>query len=148
MKSALRHLVILFTILCGTTISGASIQEAQAEVIFGKACFHEGELGFSANFNAPKTTPVGSTRHVEIPPAENGAYFGMLENGKAYVGKGPPSRARKSLRKKSREQNSPVDDIAHYPEAASFAKEAELIEDLGGLDAPDLLNKINSPGKK
>jgi RHS repeat-associated protein len=100
---------------------------------------------------AAKSAPVGSTRHIDIPDAENGAYFGMLENGKAYVGKGPPSRARQSLRRKSREQQSPVDDIAHYPEAddaAAFKKEAELIEDLGGVDAPDLLNKRNSPGKK
>ena len=100
---------------------------------------------------AAKTTPVGSTRHIDIPDADNGAYFGMLENGKGYVGKGPPGRARTSLRAKSRQEKSPVDDIAHYPkpdDAAAFAKEAELIEDLGGIGAPNLLNKINSPGKK
>jgi Pretoxin HINT domain len=100
--------------------------------------------------DAAKGTPIGSTRHVEIPEAENGAYFGMLENGKAYGGKGPPSRARKSLRRKSREHQSPVDDIAYYPEAddaAAFKREAELIEDLGGIGAPDLINQRNSPGK-
>jgi hypothetical protein len=51
----------------------------------------------------------------------------------------------------SRAQQSPVDDIAHYPEAddaAAFKKEAELIDDLGGIGARGLLNRINSPGKK
>jgi len=95
--------------------------------------------------------PLGSTRHVEIPDADNGAYFGMLQNGKVYVGKGPPSRARQSLRRKSREQMSPVDDIAYYPaqnDSEAFLKEAELIEELGGIGVPGLLNKLNSPGKQ
>jgi len=95
--------------------------------------------------------PLGSTRHIEIPDADNGAYFGMLQNGQVYVGKGPPSRARQSLRRKSREQMSPVDDIAYYPaqnDSEAFLKEAELIEDLGGIGVPGLLNKLNSPGKQ
>jgi len=114
----------------------------------GAGCAVSGAAGKATD--AATATPIGSTRHVEIPDAENGAYFGMLENGKAYVGKGPPSRARQSLRRKSREQQSPVDDIAYYPEAddaAAFKKEAQLIEDLGGLGAPDLLNQRKSPGK-
>jgi hypothetical protein len=75
----------------------------------------------------------------------------LLDEGTAYIGKGGTSRARKSARRVSRQQDSPVDDIAHWPEAddvSSFAKEAELIESVGGLNAPGLLNKINSPGKK
>lgn len=58
MKPALRLLLTLFTILCSTTISGASIQESQAGVAFEKAaCVLEAESHFSANFNAPKKTP-------------------------------------------------------------------------------------------
>jgi CCR4-NOT transcriptional regulation complex NOT5 subunit len=46
---------------------------------------------------------------------------------------------------------SPVDDIAYYQansDSAAFLKEAELIEDMGGIGTPGLLNKINPPGKQ
>jgi hypothetical protein len=56
MNPALRLLLTLFTILCCTTISGANIQETHSGVVFEKACVLEGEVGFWANFNAPKST--------------------------------------------------------------------------------------------
>jgi hypothetical protein len=93
---------------------------------------------------------VASTRHVILDSADNGGYMVLLDDGSAYIGKGGTARARKSARRVSRLQDSPVDDIAHWPEpddATGFAKEAELIESVGGVDAPGLLNKINSPGK-
>jgi len=56
LKALLPLLLTLFTILCCTTISGASIQETHSGVIFEKACVHEGGTGDWANFNAPKST--------------------------------------------------------------------------------------------
>ncbi len=96
-------------------------------------------------------TAVGVTKHVGLDKADNGAYMVLLEDGNAYIGKGGTTRARKSARKHSNQQNSAVDDIAHWPEvddASAFVKEAELIESVGGKDAPNLLNQIDSPGKK
>nr|WP_319491029.1 RHS repeat-associated core domain-containing protein [uncultured Desulfobacter sp.] len=93
---------------------------------------------------------VGSTRHVNLNNADNGAYMILLDDGTAYIGKGGTKRARQSARRVSKQQNSPVDDIAHWAEpddASAFAKEAELIESVGGKDAPGLLNVRNSPGK-
>lgn len=55
MKHAKQFLLTLFTILCCTTISGASIQESHAGVVFEKACVLEGETGFWGDFNAPRT---------------------------------------------------------------------------------------------
>jgi RHS repeat-associated protein len=97
------------------------------------------------------TKSVGSTRHVDLDKADNGAYMVLLDDGSAYIGKGGSTRARKSARRESRGQNSPVDDIAHWPEVddtSAYSKEAELIESVGGLNAPGLLNRINSPGNK
>jgi len=55
MNNTLRLLFTLFTILCCSTISGASIQETHSGVVFEKACVLEGETGFSGSFKAPKT---------------------------------------------------------------------------------------------
>lgn len=55
MKSALRLLLTLFTILCSTTISGASIQESQAGVIFEEAGASRGGIGFFDGFIAPSS---------------------------------------------------------------------------------------------
>jgi hypothetical protein len=75
----------------------------------------------------------------------------MLENGKAYIGKGGSERAKSSARRVSREQNSIVSDVAHWSartDASAFRKEAEMIDWVGGVGTDGLLNKINSPGKK
>lgn len=53
MKHSLRLLVTLFTILCCTTISGASIQDTQAGVVFEKTLVLEGEISFFAELVAP-----------------------------------------------------------------------------------------------
>jgi len=105
----------------------------------------------AASVAARGTRAVGSTRHIHLNPADNGAYMVLLEDGTAYIGKGGTARARQSARRASRQQNSPVDDIAHWAtpdDASAFAKEAELIKSVGGKDASGLLNIINSPGKR
>lgn len=56
MKHTLRLLLTLFTILCSTTISDASIQESQAGVVFEETGASRGEIDFFDGFNAPKTT--------------------------------------------------------------------------------------------
>lgn len=56
MKSVLRFLITLFTILCCTTISGASIPVSQEGIVFEKACILEGGIGFFDGFIAPKST--------------------------------------------------------------------------------------------
>jgi len=54
MKHTLRLLLTLFTILCSTTISDASIQESQAGVVFEETGASRGEIDFFDGFNAPK----------------------------------------------------------------------------------------------
>jgi hypothetical protein len=70
MSIALRFLLTLFTILCCTTISGATVQEAHEGVVFEKRCVIEEETCFSAIFNA--------SRSVLTPGAARAAKFGHL----------------------------------------------------------------------
>lgn len=98
--------------------------------------------------NAPKA-PVGSTRHVKLDKANNGAYKIDFESGRQYAGKGGTKRARTSGRERSRGNDDPVDSITHYPansNAEAFKKEAELLDEIGGPGG-NTYNRINSPGK-
>lgn len=54
MKTTLRLFLTFFTILCGTTIAGAAVQEMHAGVVFEKSYVLERGTGFSAEFVAPK----------------------------------------------------------------------------------------------
>ena len=58
MKGTLRFLLILFAILCCSTISSARIQEAQEGAVFEKARILGSEVGFRADFIASKTGPA------------------------------------------------------------------------------------------
>ena len=55
MNASLRFLLTLLTVLCCTTIAGASVQEGHAGAVFEKACVLEGESHFSVSFVAPRS---------------------------------------------------------------------------------------------
>lgn len=62
MKSAIRLLLTLLTILSCATIAGAAVQEAHVGVDFEKACVLEGKTHFSASLVAARTGGPNSTR--------------------------------------------------------------------------------------
>ena len=110
MKSALRLLLTLFMIVCSTTISGASIQETQAGVVFEESGVSGVERSFFANFNAPKTTVhknsldyVGDTHVYRVKGPDGSTYkIGESANG-VRVRDGASKRAEQQARKLLRE---------------------------------------------
>lgn len=58
MKHPLRLLIILSTILWGTTIAGASMQKLHPGIIFEKTCVFEGETYFFDSSKAAKNAPT------------------------------------------------------------------------------------------
>ncbi|NVB36762.1 RHS domain-containing protein [Pseudenhygromyxa sp. WMMC2535] len=84
-----------------------------------------------------------------------GAYIFKFDSGEMYIGKGPVERARTSQRQRAEQVKSKVDNIvagahADYGDSRmGLMVEAELMKMHKFDDGnPDLLNKINSPGKK
>ncbi len=105
--------------------------------------------GAKAGGDGAKEVEVGSTRHVELEPADNGGYKVEFESGKGYAGKGGTDRSRRSARKHSRENNDPVKNIDHFPadnDVDAFDIEATFLNELGGPGSPGNYNQRNSPG--
>ncbi|MFG6490597.1 RHS repeat domain-containing protein, partial [Roseateles sp. BYS78W] len=79
-----------------------------------------------------------------------GSYTITFNNGMKYHGKGPESRMEKSAALKS-EKNGGVKDKEWKPsenDREAFKDEHKRIEADGGVQNPNNLNQINSPGKK
>jgi len=81
MKQTLRLLLTLFTILCSTTISGASIQESQAGVVFEETGASKGETEFFDGFNAPKSIATPHGLAVQADSAAARAALGEVQSG-------------------------------------------------------------------
>jgi hypothetical protein len=93
---------------------------------------------------------IGSSKHIELEKADNGAYTIEFDSGKTYDGKGGTVRARRSARQRSRTNSDPVKDIKHTPADNgddAYRMEAENLEQHGGPKSPNNYNEINSPGK-
>jgi hypothetical protein len=110
------------------------------------------ETGLDAPVLAHNTCarPIGSTRGIRLTPANNGAYTIRFKSGKVYVGKGGTTRARRSARQRSRENNDPVESITHSPasnDGEAFRMEARKLRNAGGPGSNRNYNEINSPGR-
>ena len=84
-------------------------------------------------------------------PKQTGSYVITFKSGKKYVGKGPKSRMEQSARTKAKKYSDPVVSKVWEPadtEADAFVAEYKKLEKLGGPNAANNYNKIQSPGKK
>lgn len=68
MKPALRFVLALFTILCGTTMASAAVLEAHAGVVFERVCALEGETHFSASLIAPRSPVLRTGMGNDVRP--------------------------------------------------------------------------------
>ncbi|GJM17949.1 MAG: hypothetical protein DHS20C14_01620 [Phycisphaeraceae bacterium] len=102
----------------------------------------------------PGPPGVGKTFSTAIGKVKNskfGSYIIDFASGKKYIGKGPKKRMRRSAREKSEAYDDPVIDQQFTPapnNQEALMDEARAIREAGGVDNPNLYNKINSPGEK
>ena len=90
---------------------------------------------------------------------KSGSYVITFPNGKVYVGKGMPGRARQSAKEKIKEhfpelvgedleEVTDIDWEEAEDDREAFKQEDDKIQAYGGPKSGDNYNKINSPGKK